>query len=120
GSSRGVGGDGEGVVVEEVLGVGDGQFQRKCFEVFAGLKRQRKTILLVSHDVGSVQRFCEHVYWLDKGRLVMAGEASEVIQTYLAASQAAGLTTSALASDAEAEGRWGGGKAAITQVTING
>jgi lipopolysaccharide transport system ATP-binding protein len=110
--------DADTLLLDEVLAVGDAQFQRKCFEVFAGLKRQRKTILLVSHDVGSVQRFCEHVYWLDKGRLVMAGEASEVIQTYLAAAQATGLTTSPLESDAETEHRWGDGKVRFTEVTL--
>ncbi len=111
--------DADTLLLDEVLAVGDAQFQRKCFEVFAGLKRQRKTIVLVSHDVGSVQRFCEHVYWLDKGRLVMAGEASEVIQTYLAVTQAAaGGGASPLESDAETEHRWGDGKLRFTDVTL--
>jgi lipopolysaccharide transport system ATP-binding protein len=72
------------LLLDEVLAVGDAQFQRKCLDVFTDLKRQRRTIVLVSHDVGAVQRFCDTVFWLDKGRLVMAGDASEVIQTYLA------------------------------------
>jgi lipopolysaccharide transport system ATP-binding protein len=111
--------DADTLLLDEVLAVGDAQFQRKCFEVFAGLKRQRKTIVLVSHDVGSVQRFCEHVYWLDKGRLVMGGEASEVIQTYLAVAQAAtGPGASPLESDAETEHRWGDGKLRFTDVTL--
>ena len=79
--------DADTLLLDEVLAVGDAQFQRKCIEVFEGLKRQRKTIVLVSHDLASVQRFCDKVFWLDKGRLVMAGECVEVIQTYLAVSQ---------------------------------
>jgi len=110
--------DAEILLLDEVLAVGDAQFQRKCIEVFAGLKRQRKTIVLVSHDVGSVQRFCEHVYWLDKGHLVMAGEAAEVIHTYLALAQATAREQSPLESDAETEHRWGDGKLRFTEVSL--
>jgi lipopolysaccharide transport system ATP-binding protein len=110
--------DADTLLLDEVLAVGDAQFQRKCIEVFAGLKRQRKTIVLVSHDVGSVQRFCEHVYWLDKGRVVMAGEAAEVIQTYLAVGQAMGGEVSPLDSDGETEHRWGDGRIRFTEVAL--
>ena len=109
--------DADTLLLDEVLAVGDAQFQRKCIEVFHGLKRQRKTIVLVSHDLASVQRFCEHVYWLDKGRLVMAGEANEVVQTYLAVSAGgADLDAPALESDEETEHRWGDGKLRFTDV----
>jgi lipopolysaccharide transport system ATP-binding protein len=110
--------DADILLLDEVLAVGDAQFQRKCIEVFAGLKRQRKTIVLVSHDVGSVQRFCEHVYWLDKGRLVMAGDAAEVVHTYLAVAQAVGSEPSPLESDTETEHRWGDGKLRFTEVSL--
>src|SRR5262249_58232983 len=79
--------DADMLLLDEVLAVGDARFQRKCIEVFEGFKRQRKTIVLASHDLASVQRFCERVFWLDKGRLVMAGDSAEVIQTYMAVSQ---------------------------------
>ncbi|HKA31199.1 MAG TPA: ABC transporter ATP-binding protein [Candidatus Binatia bacterium] len=110
--------DAEIMLLDEVLAVGDARFQRKCLEVFAGLKRQRKTIVLVSHDVGSVQRFCEHVYWLDKGRLVMAGDAAEVVHTYLAVAQAVGGGASPLESDGETEHRWGDGSIRFTEVAL--
>ena len=70
------------LLLDEVLAVGDASFQRKCFEVFDELRKQRKTIVLVSHDLGSVQRFSDRVYWIDKGRIVMAGDAMEVVGTY--------------------------------------
>ncbi len=75
--------DADILLLDEVLAVGDVEFQQKCFEVFEELKRQRKTIVLVSHDLGSVQRFCDRALWLDKGRLVMTGDANQVVQTYL-------------------------------------
>jgi lipopolysaccharide transport system ATP-binding protein len=104
-----LGADADILLLDEVLAVGDAQFQRKCIDVFTRLKEARKTIVLVSHDVGAVQRFCDRVFWLDKGRLVMSGEASEVVQTYLA------MMTSTpdpvrIADDAESEHRHGDGR----------
>jgi len=79
--------------------------------VFEDLKRARRTIVLVSHDLASVQRFCERAYWLDKGRLVMAGDASEVVQSYLAVSQSLGPDSAPLAERAEGDAhRFGDGR----------
>ncbi len=101
--------DADILLLDEVLAVGDARFQRKCIDVFTGLKEVRKTIVLVSHDVGAVQRFCDRVLWLDKGRLVMSGEASEVVQTYLAT-----MTTTAdavpITDDVQSEHRYGDGR----------
>ncbi len=83
--------DADILLLDEVLAVGDAQFQRKCVDVFDELKRRRKTIVLVSHDLMAVQRFCEKVFWLDKGRLALAGEAEHVIQAYMTLSQTQGL-----------------------------
>lgn len=71
------------LLLDEVLAVGDARFQQKCFDAFGTLKKQGRTILFVSHDVGSVQRFCDHVVWLDHGRVAMAGEPQHVVTTYL-------------------------------------
>lgn len=79
--------DADVLLLDEVLAVGDVQFQRKCKDVFADLRQQNKTIVLVSHDVGSVTSYCDKVFWLDHGRLVMQGDAHEVVTTYLALSQ---------------------------------
>ncbi|HLK12269.1 MAG TPA: ABC transporter ATP-binding protein [Candidatus Binatia bacterium] len=80
--------DADILLLDEVLAVGDARFQQKCFDVFADLKKRRRTIVLVSHDVASVQRFCDRVFWIDAGRLAMAGAADEVVKTYLAISRA--------------------------------
>jgi lipopolysaccharide transport system ATP-binding protein len=110
--------DADMLLLDEVLAVGDVQFQRKCIEVFEGLKRQRKTIVLVSHDLASVQRFCDRVFWLDKGRLVMAGESAEVIQTYLAVSQSSPADLPALDSAETSEHRWGDGRLRFTHISL--
>ena len=103
--------DADILLLDEVLAVGDAQFQRKCMEVFTDLRRQRRTIALVSHDLLAVQRFCDRVFWLDRGRLVMEGEASEVIQMYLGVSQSLGsdLSLGGEPGDA-AEHRYGDGR----------
>jgi lipopolysaccharide transport system ATP-binding protein len=110
--------DADTMLLDEVLAVGDAQFQRKCIDVFQGLKRQRKTIVLVSHDLASVQRFCDHVYWLDKGRLVAAGEAQEVILTYLTVSQTAHLEVPVLEGADGTPHRWGDGRVRFTDVEL--
>jgi homopolymeric O-antigen transport system ATP-binding protein len=110
--------DADTLLLDEIMAVGDAQFQRKCMEVFQGLKRQRKTIVLVSHDLASVQRFCDHVYWLDKGRVAMGGDASEVIQTYLAVRQPASGDEPSIESAEGMEHRWGDGQVRFTEVTL--
>ena len=86
--------DADILLLDEVMAVGDAQFQRKCIDVFHGLKRQRKTIVLVSHDLASVQRFCEHVVLARQGPAGRwRGEATEVVQTYLAVSPGARAST---------------------------
>jgi ABC-type polysaccharide/polyol phosphate transport system ATPase subunit len=98
--------DADILLLDEVLAVGDARFQRKCMDVFTGLKEARKTIVLVSHDVGAVQRFCDRVFWLDKGRLAMSGDATEVVQTYLAM-MTTPLDPVQIADEAESEHRHG-------------
>jgi len=76
--------DADTLLLDEVLAVGDAHFQRKCFGVFEGLRRAGKTLVLVSHDLSTVQRFCDTVCWLDRGRIAQMGPAPEVVSLYLA------------------------------------
>src|SRR5262249_3974485 len=75
--------DADILLLDEVLAVGDARFQQKCFEAFGTLKKQRRTIVLVSHDLGSVQRVCDHVFWLAEGKLVRDGPAEDVVRNYM-------------------------------------
>jgi lipopolysaccharide transport system ATP-binding protein len=79
--------DADILLLDEVLAVGDAQFQRRCHDVFVDLHRRGRTIVLVTHDLSAVGRFCEKVFWLDNGRLVLAGDRDEVLQAYVATSQ---------------------------------
>ena len=72
------------LLVDEVLAVGDEEFQRRCNERFAELRAEGKTIVVVSHALGSVQAICDEVAWLDRGVLRAIGAAGDVVDEYLA------------------------------------
>jgi ABC-2 type transport system ATP-binding protein len=73
---------GDILVLDEVLAVGDSAFQQKCFDYFADAKRQRKTIVLVSHSMSSVQRFCNKAILIDRGKIVENSSVSIVASKY--------------------------------------
>ena len=70
------------LVVDEVLAVGDGAFQQKCFDQIQRFKHAGKTIVFVSHSLTAVQDLCQRAAWLDKGILRAVGPTSRVIDFY--------------------------------------
>jgi ABC-2 type transport system ATP-binding protein len=108
------------LLIDEVLAVGDADFQRKCFEYFKKLKKDKKTVVFVSHDMGAVREFCDRALLIDSSELISIGttesitdkysklfldddeEAEEVQQTFIE----------------ETEKRWGNGKIKIEHVAI--
>jgi lipopolysaccharide transport system ATP-binding protein len=96
--------DPEILLLDEVLAVGDEEFQLKCFDYISGLRRSGKTIVFVSHSLSSIRRLCSKVLWLEKGVVRAYGDTDEVVSLYQgdvrrAQSQAAGVGAS--------ENRWG-------------
>ena len=74
--------DPEVLLVDEVLAVGDAAFVGKCKEKLAELRRQQRTLLLVTHDLESVERWCDEVLWLEQGEVRDRGEPRRVIDHY--------------------------------------
>ncbi len=135
------------LLVDEVLAVGDEGFTHKCLDKFGEFKRRGKTILLVTHSLGLVERFCDEAVWLDAGEKKAEGDPTRVVGTYvtdvarqeerfLAASDekakhdagGAGQATPAGPVEAEShfgdmnqagEGRWGSGGVEITSVDFH-
>jgi len=70
------------LVVDEVLSVGDEAFQRKSFDKFLDLKREGKTIIMVSHLLETVTQVCDQVSWIEKGVLRESGDALKVVDAY--------------------------------------
>jgi len=70
------------LLIDEVLAVGDAAFQRKCFDVFKKIKKEGKTVVFVTHDMGAVQEFCDRAIMIDSGKLVTIGKPREVALKY--------------------------------------
>lgn len=75
--------DPEILIVDEIIAVGDEEFQRKCFDYLFELRRRGTTIVLVSHSMGLVGDLCDTVAWLDHGKVQAVGDSREVIDQYL-------------------------------------
>ena len=134
------------LLVDEVLAVGDEGFTHKCLDKFSEFKRRGKTILLVTHSLGLVERFCDDAVWLDHGEKMAQGDPKRVIGAYLLDVESAeegylaqedAKTKEEVAEDTglvpedqgqtpagpqnmfqAGEGRWGSGGVAITAVTL--
>lgn len=74
--------DPEILIVDEALSVGDVFFQAKCYRKFEEFKKKGKTILFVSHDLGSISRYCDRVYLLNQGVLLGEGAPKKMIDAY--------------------------------------
>jgi ABC-type polysaccharide/polyol phosphate transport system ATPase subunit len=73
------------LLVDEVLAVGDIQFQKKCLGKMQDVSRTGRTIIFVSHQMNQIRRLCQRVIWIDGGTIRQTGPASEIVNTYEAA-----------------------------------
>jgi lipopolysaccharide transport system ATP-binding protein len=73
------------LIVDEVLAVGDAEFQRKCLGKMSGVAQQGRTVLFVSHTMPAITRLCSRAILLHEGRVVQDGPAPRVVRTYLSA-----------------------------------
>jgi ABC-type polysaccharide/polyol phosphate transport system ATPase subunit len=71
------------LLIDEVLAVGDQGFTAKCLDKFAEFRRRNRTILLVTHSLDLVEKFCDRALWLDKGKTLAEGEPKRVVASYL-------------------------------------
>jgi ABC-type polysaccharide/polyol phosphate transport system ATPase subunit len=74
--------DAEVILVDEVLAVGDAAFQRKCFDEFERLRSEGRTILFVTHDMNSVERFCDRAMLIERGRVLDVGDPPGITRRY--------------------------------------
>lgn len=70
------------LIVDEILAVGDFLFQQKCEERINSMINDDTTVIIVSHSIEQIERLCKHCVWLEKGKVKMIGEASEVCDAY--------------------------------------
>jgi ABC-type polysaccharide/polyol phosphate transport system ATPase subunit len=137
--------DPEILLIDEVLAVGDQAFTLKCLDKFAEFRRRNKTILLVTHSLDLVEKFCDRALWLDRGKTMAEGEPRRVVAAYLLdvgkaeeaelaktevvkiaevtdAPPATGQPSDVVTAPADmfqaTEGRWGSREVEITDVTL--
>lgn len=108
------------LLIDEVLAVGDADFQRKCFDYFKSLKKHKKTVVFVSHDMAAVQQYCDRAVLIDKSKLVDIGDPAKIAMQYNKLFMQEALTTSAQknGSSPSGEDRWGDGQASWDSVTV--
>jgi ABC-type polysaccharide/polyol phosphate transport system ATPase subunit len=75
--------DADIILIDEVLAVGDAEFQQRCYNKIKNLKHKGATIVYVSHNLKSVVDLCEKAIWLDGGEIKMGGDPQEVVNEYL-------------------------------------
>ena len=105
--------DPEILIVDEVLAVGDAQFQKKCLGKIGSVAQQGKTVLLVSHNLIAIENLCTRALYLDAGRLQMEGTTREVVNTYLSTQSETGKKELRTAA-----GRSGSGELRFTGVEV--
>lgn len=104
------------LVLDEVLAVGDASFQQKCFDYFMDLKQQKKTVILVTHDMGAVRQYCDRAIMIEKGVIATEGTPESVASAYqrLFIKDIESQTT----RDSIEGERWGTGEARVASTSI--
>lgn len=70
------------LLIDEILSVGDANFQKKCFDKIEAFKISGATIVIVAHDLGTIEKICDRVVWMNQGKIVDQGEADRIINSY--------------------------------------
>ena len=71
------------LIVDEILAVGDVTFQQKCLEKFVDFRNEGRTIILVTHDMGSVRNMCDRAIWLTHGKMTGEGDPADLVNQYV-------------------------------------
>jgi lipopolysaccharide transport system ATP-binding protein len=112
--------DPEILMVDEVIAVGDEEFQRKCFDHLFDLRKRGTTIVLVTHSLGVIRDMCDQAMWLEHGQIKLLGPAIEVADAYIAnvneREVQARQVSSGEAPAADASKRLGSGEVRITSI----
>jgi ABC-2 type transport system ATP-binding protein len=103
------------LLVDEVLAVGDADFQRKCYEYFKQLKREKKTVVFVSHDMSAVREYCDRAVMIEQSEIVAAGDPDSVAIRYTRLFMQNPANAKLLNDNDQ---RWGDGKVKFTSVAL--
>jgi len=108
--------DPEILVVDEVLAVGDAEFQKKCLGKMGEVAKEGRTVLFVSHNMSAIQKLCPQSLWIDSGEISWLGPSSEIIRAYL--NQSKGISSSDEMDLSNWTNRYGSGEVRILLARI--
>ncbi len=103
------------LLLDEVLAVGDAVFQKKCYDYFKQLKKEKRTVILVSHDAGVLQEYCTNGILLENGEIVQRGTIKKILDRYQASLN---KSESEKAADTASLERWGSGEVLIESAKV--
>lgn len=103
----------EVLLIDEVLAVGDANFQRKCFDVFKQIRNSGKTIVFVSHDMNAVKEFCDRAVLIEKGKVISEGVPSVVANDYI------DMFNESSENKINSKNRWGDHKVTIGKLNVS-
>lgn len=106
-------GDSDILLIDEVLAVGDADFQRKCFNYFKHLKKLKKTIIFVSHDMEAVREYCDRAALINNSEVKIVGDVNDVASNYTKM-----FTQGTIESDTAKSKRWGDKSAKISHPKV--
>lgn len=102
------------LLIDEVLAVGDADFQRKCFNYFSQLKNEKTTVVFISHDMSAIREYCERTMILNESKIIGIGPTDEITQKYLQSFTASSSSDDATEKD---RNRWGDNSLRIQEVS---
>lgn len=102
------------LLLDEVLAVGDAAFQKKCFDYFRKLKKDKKTVVFISHDMNAVREYCDRAILIEKGGILKSGPADKVAQEYTKL-----FLNNVPVAAGDSKNRWGNGGARIKSVSVS-
>lgn len=110
---------GDILLLDEVLAVGDADFQKKCFDYFYKLKKDGRTVILVTHDMNAVRQYCNHAILLNEGKVVSDGKADVVAKDYIRLFAKEDGLEDEEEKPEDSEERWGNGKIKFQRVVAS-
>ena len=102
------------LLIDEVLAVGDADFQRKCFNYFKELKKSRTTVIFVTHDMEAVREYCDRAILIEKSTIIKQGKASDVAKSY----SRLFMRKQGPQSNDNLDMRWGSGEVKLTSISV--
>jgi ABC-2 type transport system ATP-binding protein len=105
------------LLIDEVLAVGDADFQRKCFDYFHNLKKEKRTVVFVSHDMDAVREYCDKAILIDSNEVKFRGTAEDVAQEYLKLFNEENIGSVSERNENCSE-RWGDGAAKYEELSV--